>query len=189
MSRALIFGAVIVGLALLIGGCGLNGYNQAITLDTEVKAAWAQVDNQLQRRFELIPNLVETVKGITGQEQKVFLGIAEARTKYFSATSTADKVDAANQTQSAIARLLLLQEQYPQLKSNESFLKLQDTLEGTENRVAVERGRYNDKVKELDRFMRQFPSSIWAGLARIETPQYFKSDEGAKTAPKVDFSK
>ena len=180
--------AIVVVVALLGGGCVMPGYNRAMSLDANVKQQWAQVENQLQRRYELIPNLVATVKGVAGQEQKIFLGIAEAQKGYFQAKTVPEKAEAANQVESALSRLLVLSQQYPQLRSNESFLKLQDTIEGTENRLAVERGRYNDTVRELDVFMRQFPSSFYARLAGVAAPQYFKVPDEAKTAPKVDFN-
>jgi LemA protein len=180
--------AVVVLVGLLGGGCVVSGYNRAMSLDANVKQQWAQVENQLQRRYELIPNLVATVKGEAGQEQKIFLGIAEAQKGYFQAKTVPEKAEAANQVESALSRLLVLSQQYPALKSNESFLKLQDTIEGTENRLSVERGRYNDAVKELDVYMRQFPTSFYAHLAGVTQPEYFKVPEAAKTAPKVDFS-
>jgi LemA protein len=179
---------IIVLVVLLGGGCVVQGYNKAMTLDANVKEQWAQVENQLQRRYDLIPNLVATVKGVAGQEQKVFLGIAEAQKGYFQAKTVPEKAAAANEVESALSRLLVLSQQYPTLKSNESFLKLQDSIEGTENRLSVERGRYNDSVKELDVYMRQFPSSFYASLAGIKQPEYFKVPEEAKAVPKVDFN-
>ncbi|HWA99379.1 MAG TPA: LemA family protein [Pirellulales bacterium] len=180
---------VLVLIALVGGGCVMRGYNEAMTLDANVKQNWSEVENQLQRRFDLIPQLVETVKGVAGQEQKVFLGIAEAQKAYFQAGSVAQKAEAASDLQGALSRLLLLQQQYPQLKSNENFLKLQDSIEGTENRLSVARNHYNGAVQQLDVFMRQFPSSFYASLAGVEHPAYFKvTNEEAKTAPKIDFS-
>lgn len=176
-----------VGAGLLVGGCIYSGYNKAVSLDEGVKQAWAQVDNQMQRRFDLVPNLVQTVKGVAGQEQKVFLGIQEARTKYFSAKSVGDKAQAAGGFERALSRLLVLKETYPELKSNESFLKLQDSLEGTENRLAVERKRYNDTVATLNTFTRRLLGRFYASLAGVQKAEYFKIDEAAKTVPKVDF--
>jgi LemA protein len=178
-------------VALGVGGCAYQGYNQAITLDESVKQHWAQVENQLQRRYDLIPNLVETVKGIAAQEQKIFLGIAEARKAYFQAKDTgtvAEKAEAANGVERALSRLLFLQEKYPELKSNESFLKLQDELAGTENRLAVERKRYNESVETMNVFVRRFPSNLYAMLAGVKSAEYFKPPEEAKEAPKVDFN-
>jgi LemA protein len=182
----------IIGILVLVvvlgGGCLYQGYNRAIQLDEEVKTKWAQVENQLQRRYELIPNLVETVKGVAGQEEKIFLGVAEARKAYFQAGTTAEKAEAASGLERALSRLLVLRETYPELKSNESFLKLQDSLEGTENRLSVERMRYNEAVQTLNTFTRQFPGSLFASFAGVGPAEYFEMDEAAKTAPKVDFS-
>ncbi len=178
-------------LTLLGGGCVYQGYNHAIGLDEEVKQRWAQVENQLQRRYELIPNLVSTVKGVAGQEQKVFLGVAEARKAYFQTQDSgtvAEKARAAGDVERTLSRLLMLQETYPELKSNESFLKLQDELAGTENRLAVERKRYNDAVQTLNTYVRRFPGTFFASLAGVHSAEYFKVESEAKTAPKVDFS-
>ncbi|HVX63114.1 MAG TPA: LemA family protein [Pirellulales bacterium] len=178
-------------LTLLGGGCVFQGYNHAIGLDEEVKQRWAQVENQLQRRYDLIPNLVNTVKGFAGQEQKVFLGVAEARKSYFQAQESgtvAEKARAAGDVERTLSRLLMLQETYPELKSNESFLKLQDELEGTENRLSVERKRYNDSVQVLNTYVRRFPGTFFAGLAGVSSAEYFKVEAAAKETPKVDFS-
>jgi LemA protein len=184
--------AIVLGVIVLaVGGCAYQGYNRAITIDENVKQRWAQVENQLQRRYDLIPNLVETVKGVAAQEQKVFLGIADARKAYFQAQQSgtiAEKAEAASGVERALSRLLFLQEQYPQLKSNESFLKLQDELAGTENRVAVERQRFNESVQELNTFARRFPTSLFASLAGVKPGEYFEVPEAAREAPKVDFS-
>ncbi|HEV2969074.1 MAG TPA: LemA family protein [Pirellulales bacterium] len=188
MKPFLIFGLVVLVLVLLGGGCLYTGYNRAIGMDEEVKNRWSQVENQLQRRYDLIPNLVETVKGTAGQEKTVFLGIAEARKAYFQADNVPDKARAATQVESALSRLLLLQESYPQLKSNEAFLKLQDQLEGTENRLTVERQRYNDAVRDLNTMVRQFPGSVYARMAGVKEAEYFQVDKAAREAPKVDFS-
>ena len=192
MNATKVLGIMVVALIggmLLVGGCTYFGYNKAVALDENVKGAWAQVDNQLQRRFELIPNLVETVKGLAGQEEKIFLGVAEARKAYFTASSVGEKARAAGGFESALSRLLVLRETYPELKSNESFLKLQDSLEGSENRLAVERKRYNDNVKVLNTFTRRLLGRLYASLAGVEKAEYFEISEEAKTAPKVDFSK
>lgn len=181
-----VLGVLVVAL-LLTGGCIYSGYNQAITLDEAVKSQWAQVENQLQRRYELIPNLVETVKGVAGQEEKIFLGVAEARKAYFQAGSVQEKARAAGGLETALSRLLLLREAYPQLRSNESFLKLQDQLEGTENRLAVERKRYNDSVRALNTFTRKLLGRFYAGLAGVGPAEYFEIEEAARTAPKVEF--
>jgi LemA protein len=181
---------VVLASVLLGGGCAYSGYKQAITMEENVKGAWAGVENQLQRRYDLIPNLVSTVKGVAAQEQKIFLGIAEARKAYFQAQKSgtvAEQAAAANQVESALSRLLLLRETYPELKSNESFLKLQDTLEGTENRLAVSRDRYNDQVRALNTYIRIFPGSLYASFAGVQPAEYFEPPEAAKENPKVDF--
>jgi len=179
---------VLLGGAVLVGGCVYSGYNQAITLDEQVTGAWAQVENQLQRRFDLIPNLQETVKGLAGQEEKIYLGVAEARKAYFQAGTRAEKVKSANMFESALSRLLVLRETYPELKSNEAFLKFQDSLEGTENRLAVERKRYNDMVRTLNTFCRKITGRLYASLAGVDKGEYFEVSEAAKEVPKVDFS-
>ena len=147
MSRAL-------AATLLVGGCFYSGYNKAIALDEGVKSGWAQVENQLQRRYDLIPNLVESVKGIAGQEKDIFLGIAEARKAYFQAKGPAAKAGAAKGVEGFLSRLLVLRETYPDLKSNQSFMNLQVALEGSENRLAVERKRYNDAVRTINTYSR-----------------------------------
>lgn len=179
--------AAIVGMVLLAGGCVLNGYNRAITLDEGVRNQWAQVENQLQRRFELIPNLVETVKGVAKQEDKIYLGVANARKAYFQANTVNQKAQAAAGFERALSRLLVLREQYPQLKSNQSFLKLQDQLEGTENRLAVERKRFNDSVTAVNTFVRRLPGRFYAGLAGVEKAEYFQVEEAARETPRVSF--
>jgi len=184
-----VFLLVLIGGAVLLGGCVYSGYNQAIGLDEAVKNSWAEVDNQLQRRFELIPNIVETVKGIAAQEKDIYLGVAEARKSYFQSDTVREKAQAANAFESALSRLLVLQEKYPDLKSNESFLKLQDTLEGTENRLTVARQRYNETVRSLNTFSRKLLGRLYASLAGVEKAEYFETSEEAKTAPKVSFTK
>ena len=178
---------VVVGFFLLAGGCVYSGYNQVITYDEAVKSQWAQVENQLQRRFELIPNLVETVKGVASQEQKVFLGVAEARKAYFQANTINEKARAAGGLEGALSRLLLLREAYPQLKSDQSFLKLQDQLEGTENRLSVERKRYNDTVRVLNTYIRKLLGRFYASLAGVDQAEYFEIQEAAREAPQVKF--
>lgn len=176
-------------VAVLFVGCTVwRGYNRAVTLDEGVASQWAEVENILQRRFDLIPNLVETVKGVAQQEQKVFLGIAESREAYFQAKGPAEKAQAASGFERALSRLLVLREQYPELKSNENFLKLQDSVEGSENRLAVARKRYNESVETLNGFIRRFPGQLYASLASVDKAEYFEVAEEAKEVPKVDFS-
>jgi len=187
LKTALIVGGVIVLLGAWLFSWGLGRYNGVIAMDESVKGQWAQVENQLKRRYDLIPNLVETVKGFAAHEQGIFTAIAEARTKYFSAQSVGDKVAASKGLESALSRLLMLQENYPQLKANENFLKLQDSLEGTENRIAVERMRYNEIVKALNAYVRGFPGNIFAGLARVQQAVYYDLPAGQEETPKVKF--
>jgi len=179
---------VVAACALLFGGCAISGYNRAVTLQTGTQEKWAQVENVLQRRFDLVPNLVETVKGYATHEQKVFTDIAEARTRYFAAGSQGEKVEAANGLERALSRLLVLRETYPDLKANESFVGLQAQLEGTENRIAVERKRYNAAVRELNTYCRSFFGRIFCGWAGVGPAEFFESAAGADEAPKVRFS-
>jgi LemA protein len=180
--------AIIVVLLLVSFGSYIGARNQMVTKNEAVKAAWSQVDIVLQRRADLIPNLVETVKGIALQEQTVFGDIAKARSQLLSAGTPAEKIAANQQLDGALGRLLVVVENYPQLKSNENFLRLQDELAGTENRIAVERKRYNDALQDYNTYIGLFPNSFWAGIAGFKrNDAYFAAAEGAKTAPKVDF--
>jgi LemA protein len=186
-------GWIAIGIIVLLLIVGFSSYvgakNQMVTKNETVKAAWSQVDIVLQRRADLIPNLVETVKGFALQEQAVFGDIAKARSRLLSANTPADKIAANQQLDGALGRLLVVVENYPQLKSNENFLRLQDELAGTENRIAVERKRYNDALQDYNTFIGLFPNSVWAGMAGFKRNEaYFAASEGAKTAPKVDFS-
>lgn len=179
--------AVLV-LILLASYSFLKGtYNSFVTLDEAVKAAWAQVDNQLQRRYDLIPNLVETVKGFAAQEQKVFIEVTKARAQAGSARTVPEKIEANNELTSALSRLLVVVERYPELKSNENFLRLQDELAGTENRIAVERRRYNEAVRAYNVKIRSFPANLLAGLFGFEKQAFFEVPEAAKAAPQVRF--
>ncbi len=182
---------IILGIILLfvfiMGGKIISGYNNVIAMDENVKGKWAQVENQLKRRYDLIPNLVETVKGYAKHEKELFENIAEARTKYFQAKNVTGKIQASNRLEGALSRLLLLKETYPVLKANESFLKLQDSLEGTENRIAVERKRYNDSVQMLNTYIRTFFGRFYAMFAGVSKADYFEIPEGEKAAPKVKF--
>ncbi len=191
MRKFVITAAVVVGVLLVLGvialGIIISGYNKAVGLDESLKNTWGQVENQLQRRFDLVPNLVNTVKGYAEHEREIFENVAEARTKYFQAGSVAEKAQAASGFERALSRLLMLQERYPDLKANESFLKLQDQLEGTENRIAVERKRYNDAVRTLNTYCRGFPGRFFCSLAGVEKAEYFEAPEEAKEAPKVEF--
>jgi LemA protein len=188
LKTVLIVVGVLVVIGVIIGSIIISGYNKAIRLDQQVKSSWAQVENQLQRRFDLIPNLVQTVKGYSAHEKEIFEKVAEARTQYFQAKDVPQKAQAAGQLEGALSRLLFLQEKYPDLKANENFLKLQDQLEGTENRIAVERKRYNDAVQELNSYARSFFGRFFSAMAGVKEGQYFEAPKEATTAPKVDFS-
>jgi LemA protein len=183
--------AVLVALALIVlvvGGMYVGRRNEMVTKNETVKSAWAEVDVVLQRRADLIPNLVETVKGFAAQEQTVFHDIAAARSALLGAQTPADKIAANGQLDGALGRLLLIVENYPQLKSNENFLRLQDELAGTENRIAVERKRYNDAIQDYNTYIGLFPNNIfaaWAGFQRNNA--YFTATESSREAPKVQF--
>jgi len=193
MSKQLKIILITLGVILLIGlmafGKIVTGYNNVIAMDENIKGKWAQVENQLKRRYDLIPNLVETVKGYAKHEKELFENIAEARTKYFQSKDVNSKIKASNRLEGALSRLLLLQERYPVLKANESFLKLQDSLEGTENRIAVERKRYNESVQMLNTYIRTFFGrfyfySMFAGVSKAD---YFEVPETEQAVPKVKF--
>ena len=184
---------VVVALAALpLGGCS---YNTFVSQEQTIKAQWAQVENQLQRRNDLIPNLVETVKGFAQQERDVFGQIAEARAKLSGAQSAApgvpseQKIQAANEQSAALSRLLVIAENYPQLKSNESFNRLMDELSGTENRVAVERMRYNERVQEYNTSRRQFPANLTASVFGFKEYPLFNAPPEAERVPRVNFGR
>ncbi len=179
---------VIVVIIFSLFSWFISTRNQMVTLEENIDAAWAEVDNQLQRRSDLIPNLVETVKGFASQEQEVFTNIANARAKLAGAGSVQEKAEGYNELQGALSRLLVVVENYPQLKSNENFIRLQDELAGTENRLAVARKRYNDAVQQFNRRIRMFPGSIIAGMLGMEKRDYFEIEESARDVPEVDFN-
>jgi LemA protein len=184
-----IVAVVIILILLIVGGMYVSIKNTLVTKNEAVKSSWAQVDVVLQRRADLIPNLVETVKGITKQEQAVFGEIAEARSRLLSAGTPAGKIAANGQLDGALGRLLALSENYPQLKSNENFLRLQDELAGTENRIAIERKRYNDTLQDYNTYVQQFPASLFAsGMGFKPNSAYFTATEASRSVPKVDFS-
>ena len=179
---------VIVLIALILGGSYVSRRNQMVTKREAVNSEWSQVDVVLQRRADLIPNLVETVKGYAKQEQTVFGDIAKARSQLLGATTPADKIAANGALDSALGRLLVIVENYPDLKSNENFRALQDELAGTENRIAIERRRYNELVQDYNTYISLFPNNIVAGMSGFSrNDAYFKADEGARTVPKVNF--
>src|SRR5262249_52051945 len=154
-----------------------------------VRASWSQVENQLQRRYDLIPNLVATVKGYAQHEQDLFTRIAEAHAAYSGARTPGEKIDASRQLDSVVGRLLAIHESYPELKANEGFLKLQDQLEGTENRISTERMRYNEKVRQLNSYRRTLMGGIVSNWAGVGEAKYYEPPAEARAAPKVDFSK
>ena len=162
-------------------------YNQFVTLDEAVKSSWAQVENQLQRRYDLIPNLVETDKGYAKQEQNVLVEVTNARARVGGATTVPDKITANNELSGALSRLLVVVERYPELKSNQNFLRLQDELAGTENRIAVERRRYNEAVQAYNVAIRSFPANLLAGMYGFAKAAFFEAPAAAKAAPQVKF--
>jgi LemA protein len=183
----------ILGVLILLGaasfGIYVRGYNRAVRLEQAAKEAWANVDVQLQRRLDLIPNLVETVKGYASQEKEIFENIAQARTKYFQSNSVDQKIDASNQLSGLLSRLLVLRETYPELKSNQNFLSLQDQLEGTENRISVARTRYNEAANVLNTYAKELFGSWFARKAGVAPQPLFETTEQARTGPpKVEFS-
>jgi LemA protein len=193
VGKGLIIAIVVIVLIGIVGLVFFGQYvgvrNTLVTKNEGVKAAWSQVDIVLQRRADLIPNLVETVKGYAQQEQTVFGDIAKARSALLSAGSPQEKIAANGQLDGALGRLLLVVENYPQLKSNENFLRLQDELAGTENRIAVERKRYNDTLQDYNTYVQQFPNNIFAGWAGFKpNDAYFKATEASREAPKVNFA-
>jgi LemA protein len=180
-------GILILGL-LMVGCSYVTAKNQMVAKDQAVKTAWSEVDVQLERRADLIPNLVETVKGYTKEESTVFGDIANARAGMLNAQGPAAKIAANGQLDGAIGRLLLLTENYPQLQSNQQYLRLQDELSGTENRIAVSRKRYNDALQEYNTFILSFPNSIWAGMAGYQQNNArFEASPSARTVPAVKF--
>lgn len=189
MSKGVIFLIAIVVVALLCFGKYVSVKNTLVAKNEAVKSTWSQVDVVLQRRADLIPNLVETVKGITKQEQAVFGEIAQARSQLLSAQAPADKIAANGRLDGALGRLLALTENYPQLRSSENFLRLQDELAGTENRIAVERKRYNDTLQDYNTYVQQFPNSVFANWAGFKpNTAYFAASESSRQVPKVEFS-
>ena len=179
---------LLVLMALIIGGSYVSSRNQMVRKNETIKQTWSQVDVVLQRRSDLIPNLVATVKGYAQQEVKVFGDIANARAGLLNAKTPSDKIAANGQLDGAIGRLLLVVENYPNLKADQNFAALSDELAGSENRIAVERRRYNEAIQDYNTYIGQFPNSIFAGWAGFQrNNDYFAASEGARVAPKVDF--
>src|SRR5688572_22391656 len=187
MTRGTAVRVLILALAVLpLSGCS---YNRFVTQEEAIKSQWAQVQNQLQRRNDLIPNLVESVRGYAAHEEGVFTAIAESRAKLAGAQTPEETIQAANQQSSALARLLVISENYPQLRANEQFNRLMDELSGTENRIAVERMRYNERVQAYNTSRRQFPSNVTAKIFGFKEYPFFQAPPEAKTVPKVTFTK
>ena len=179
--------AVIVFLAIATYSFFAGNYNKFVNLDQAVKTSWAQVENQLQRRFDLIPNLVETVKGYAKQEKDVMVEVTNARAKVGGAGNVPDKISANNELSGALSRLMVVVEKYPDLKSNQNFMHLQDELAGTENRIAVERMRYNEAVKDYNQTIKSFPANLLAGMYGFKDAAFFDAPKEAKEAVKVKF--
>lgn len=182
---------LLTNLALLLclaAGSGCS-YNRFTASEEAIKAQWGQVENQMQRRSDLIPNLVASVQGFAAQEREVLKGVTDARARMAGATTPAERIAAANAETSALARLLVVVENYPQLKSNEVFMRLMDDLAGTENRLAAERGRYNERLKEYNTLRRSFPSNITAAIFGFKEYPYYDAPPEATQVPKVDFSR
>ncbi len=192
MSKGLGIALAVVAILLVVvfGAFGsyVNAKNEMVAKDQTVKAAWSEVDVQLERRADLIPNLVSTVKGFTKEESTVFGDIANARAGMLNAQGPAAKIAANNQLDGALGRLLLLTENYPQLRSSDQFMRLQDELSGTENRISVARKRYNDALQDYNTFVLQFPNSIWAGMAGFQkNDAYFTASPASQAVPAVNF--
>ena len=180
--------AVVAVLLVSVGGCLVGNYNTLVTSNEQVKQRWEQVNNQLQRRNDLIGNLAETVKGTATQEQAVFGAIADARAKMAGASTPEQGIEAGRAMDSALGRLLVVVENYPQLRSNEAFVQLMDELVGTENRLATERMRYNEVVQSFNVLVKRFPMNLFATMFNYKEAIYYPVPEGAKAVPKVDFS-
>lgn len=176
--------AALIAVAMLASGCG---YNTMVSLKEQIDSAWAQVENQLQRRNDLIPNLVEVTKGYAAHEKEIFTRVAEARSQLIAAGSRAEKIDAADNLSGALSRLLAIAENYPQLKADAQFARLSDELAGTENRISTERRRYNDTVREYNTFIKKFPQTIVARMTGFQSEKYFEAAKGAEEVPKVNF--
>jgi len=193
MKKGWVAALVALGAVVLVVGLSslwlMGSYNSFVNMDESVSAQWKQVENQLQRRNDLIPNLVSTVKGYASHEKGIFENIARARAMLAGAGSRAESMKAANMMSSALSRLLMVVENYPNLKADRSFNRLMDELAGTENRIAVERKRYNDLVRDYNAMRRRFPTNIIASVFHFEQAAYFKVPETAKAVPKVDFGK
>ena len=188
MKFILIGLGIVVLIGLFLVGSIVGGYNSLVASNEEIDNSWAQVENQLQRRNDLVPNLVETVKGIMEQEQEVFGAIADARARMAGAQSPEETMAAGNMMTSALGRLFVVVENYPQLRSSENFLKLQDELAGTENRISVERRRYNETVRNFNVQVKTFPTVLYASAIGFSEREFFEAEEGAEEVPQVQFT-
>lgn len=186
-SAVLVALIAIVALIVIAAMLVVPKYNSLVTGEEKVDAAWAQVENQLQRRFDLVPNLVNTVKGYAEHEEEIFTQIADARTQYGNANTVEETADANNELSSALSRLLVVVENYPNLKADVQFTRLMDELAGTENRLTVARKDYNDTVQQFNNDVRRFPGNLIAGMFSFEQKDYFEIKEGVEEAPAVDF--
>lgn len=186
-KTALIAAVIIFIVAMSLYSFFKGTYNKFVSLDETVKGSWAQVENQLQRRYDLIPNLIETVKGYAKQESSVLIAVTNARAKVGGAGNVPDKIQANNELTSTLSRLLVVVEKYPDLKSNQNFIRLQDELAGTENRIAVERRHYNDAVKAYNISIRSFPANLLAGMFKFTNAPFFDAPAAADAAPQVKF--
>lgn len=186
---ALVVAAVLLALVVLLALPIIGSYNTLVKMREDVNTSWAQVQNVLQRRYDLIPNLVETVRGYAAHEREVLTEVTRARASVGSAQTPDEAIKANNDLSNALARLLVVVEQYPNLKANENFIRLQDELAGTENRIAVERRKYNDAVRIYNQKIQSFPTVLIAGMLGFEKRNYFEAPSAAQEAPKVDFSK
>ncbi len=188
MKRGTLAVVALVAIVIIAFMSYIGSKNTMVAKHNDVQAQFAQIDTQLQRRADLIPNLVNTVKGYAKHEETVFADVSNARAGLLNAQDPQSKIAANNRLDGAIGRLLAISERYPDLKANQNFLSLQDQLEGTENRISVERRRYNLTVRDYNTYIQQFPASVWAGLAGFHTDNnYFQADQGSRTAPKVSF--
>ncbi len=185
--KAVIWIGILLVIVLVIGGILVGMYNSLVTKEQAIEGQWAQVETQYQRRYDLIPNLVESVKGYMTQEQTIFNNLAEARSKYAGATTTDEKAVASGEVEVALARLLAIMENYPVLRSVEVVTTLMDELAGTENRISVERRNYNELVRDYNTAIKTFPRNMLAGMFGFTTHEYFESVSGADLVPKVEF--
>ncbi len=180
---------IVILLILVIGGAVWGSYNSLVTKSQAIEAQWAQVETQYQRRFDLIPNLVESVRGYMVQEKTIFTQIAEARSRYSGAATVDEKAAAGSEVESALGRLLLIMENYPQLRSVQPVTQMMDELAGTENRINVERTRYNDRVRDYNTMIKKFPTNLLASLFNFNEKKYFQAESTANQVPKVDFNR